>query len=223
MKGIQIIKNKIDILIKSEIFLECLSNAIHHGGQVSTYNLINHFIPKDFNPLDYENEIIKIESKYNLDKTTVVLLTAVKMENAVILEEKCDKIEVLMIVTAGITNSCSPADPPINLYKISDSGLNIKQGTINMIIVINAKAPGYLPPELFISVTEAKSYVLQKHNIKTKYGNLATGTSTDAIAICFTNQGNNIKWSGYSTEFGYRIGKMVIDTLEKALKNGDYL
>ena len=223
MKGIQIIKNKIDILIKSENPLECLSNAIHHGGQVSTYNLINHFIPKDFNPLDYENEIIRIKSKYQLDKSTVVLLTAVKMEHAVILEEKCDNIDVLMIVTAGITNSCSPADPLINLYKISDSQLNIEQGTINIIIIINAKAPEYLPPELFISVTEAKSYVLQKHNIKTKYGNPATGTSTDAIAVCFTNQGTKIKWSGYSTEFGSRIGKMVIDTLEKALKNGDYI
>ena len=223
MKGIQIVKNKIDILIKSEISLECLSNAIHHGGQVSTNNIINHFIPKDFNPLDYENEITKIKSKYQLDKSLVVLLTAVKMENAVILEEICDKIEVLMIVTAGITNSCSPADPPLNLYKISDSELNIEQGTINIIIVINAKAPVYLPPELFISVTEAKSFVLQKHNIKTKYGNPATGTSTDVIAICFTNQGTNIKWSGYSTEFGYRIGKMVIDTLEKALKNGVYI
>ncbi len=223
MKGIQIVKNKIDILIKSEINLECLSNAIHHGGQVSTYNLINHFIPKDFDPLDYENEIIKIKSKYQLDKSLVVLLTAVKMENAVILEEKCDKIDVLMIVTAGITNSCSPADPPLDLYKISDSELNIEQGTINIIIVINAKAPQYLPSNLFISVTEAKSFVLQKHNIKTKYGSPATGTSTDVIAICFTNQGTNIKWSGYSTEFGYRIGKMVIETVEKALKNGDYI
>lgn len=223
MKGIQIVKNKIDILIKSENPLECLSNAIHHGGQVSTYNLINHFIPKDFNPLDYENEIINIKSKYQLKKSTVVLLTAVKMEHAVILEEKCDKIDVLMIVTAGITNSCSPADPPINLYKISDSQLDIEQGTINIIIIINAKAPEYLPPELFISITEAKSYVLQKHNIKTKYGNPATGTSTDAIGVCFTNQGTNIKWSGYSTEFGHRIGKMVIDTLEKALGNGDYI
>lgn len=168
-----------------------------------------------------------LEKKYTLKDSFVSLLTAVYMKNAVIMQDTSGSIKFLLVVTAGTTNASSPIDPPTNLWKTPrerEEGKTFKtHGTINIILIIDGILPEHVLANLFIVITEAKTLILSNSNIRTKAQNVATGTTTDAIAVAYTNTGTAIKWSGYATEFGYTIGQLVMTALEKALKNGGYV
>ena len=149
------------------------------------------------------------------------------MKNDVIIQDTLGSIKFLLVVTAGTTNASSPIDPPTDLWKIPqerEEGKKFKtNGTINIILIVDGILPEHVLTNLFIVITEAKTLILSNNNIRTKAKNVATGTTTDAIAVAFTNRGTTVKWSGYATEFGYTIGQLVITALEKALKKGGYI
>ncbi len=203
-----------NIIIISKNKLECLSNAAINGGRVKSKSIVNHHVPLDFDHTNLEEELDLIKNKYNLSNSTIGLLTAVEMKNAILLYESVDNINYIVILTAGLTNTSAPdienASRPLNSV--------FKPGTINTIVLIDCKLTEHAIVNLFITLTEAKTLVFTKLNIRTKDGRLATGTSTDTIVVGFTGEGQLIEWAGYATEFGQSIGCSFLKALKIALQ-----
>ncbi|MFX1274816.1 MAG: adenosylcobinamide amidohydrolase [Promethearchaeota archaeon] len=211
-----------DIVIKSNNELECLSNAAINGGRVKTKSIVNHHVPLDFGYTSLEDVFTPVKQKFNLSNSVIGLLTAVKMNNAVIMNEKIDDIDYIVAITAGLSNLIAPDIEDVQDIKESDN-TKFKPGTINIILIFNCKFAEYAMVNLFITITEVKTLLLNKFNVRMKNGILATGTSTDTIAIGFTDKGQLIKWSGFATKFGQSIGKSVFKTLDMALSKGGWI
>ncbi len=206
-----------DIVIISEKNLECLSNAAINGGRVKSNSIVNHHVSLKFNHTNLEDVLNPVRERFNLSKTMIGLLTAVEMADAILINEKVDNIDFTIILTAGLTNTSGPKIYISDVLEESDTS-PYEPGTINIILLINCKLTEHAIVNLFITITEAKTLLLNKLNVRTKDGSLATGTSTDTIVVGFTDVGKLVEWSGYATKFGQSIGQNVFKALSKALK-----
>ncbi|MBN1800362.1 MAG: adenosylcobinamide amidohydrolase [Candidatus Lokiarchaeota archaeon] len=209
--------DKKNIVFNSKREMQCISNAAVNGGRIKAHSIVNHHVKLDFNFTSLENIFEPIQKKYNLIEPTIGLLTAVKMEEAVLINEKIDNINFTVVLTAGLSNSIAPFDCEgvNNDYKHEK---NYKPGTINIIILFDCKLTEYALVNLIITLTEAKTLLLSKYNIRTSNNNQATGTSTDTITIGYLGNIPLVKWTGYSTKFGQYVGKTVYSCLEKAIR-----
>lgn len=206
-----------DIVIISKDSLECLSNAVINGGRVTSNAIINHHVSLDFEYTNLKEVLEPIKNKFKLSDSTIGLFTAVEMKEAVLINEKVDDVDYTIILTAGLTNVISPIIEGSDLI-IPNENFTNKPGTINIILLINGRLTEHAAVNLFITITEAKTLLLNLLEIRTNDGKLVTGTSTDTIVICFTCKGQLIEWSGYATKFGQSIGRTIFNLLKKALK-----
>jgi len=206
-----------DIVIISEKNLECLSSAVINGGRVKSNSIVNHHVSLKFNHTNLEDVLNPVKKRFNLSKVIIGLLTAVKMAATILINEKVDNIDFTIILTAGLTNTSGPKIDISDVLEESDTS-PYEPGTINIILLINCKLTEDAIVNLFIIITEAKTLLLNKLNVRTKDGSLATGTSTDTIVVGFTDVGKLVEWSGYATKFGQSIGQNVFKTLSKTLK-----
>lgn len=206
-----------NIVIISEKNLECLSNAAINGGRVKSNSIVNHHVSLKFNHTNLKDVLNPVKERFNLSKTMIGLLTAVEMVDAILINEKVDNIDFIIILTAGLTNTSGPKIDISDVLEESDTS-SYEPGTINIILLINCKLTEHAIVNLFITITEAKTLLLNKLNVRTKDGSLATGTSTDTIVVGFTDVGKLVEWSGYATKFGQSIGQNVFKALSKALK-----
>lgn len=208
--------DKKNIVFNSKREIQCISNAAVNGGRIKAHSIVNHHVKLNFEYTNLENIFEPIKNKYNLYEPTIGLLTAVKMSEAVFFNEKIDNINFTSLITAGFSNSIAPfdCDGVNNDYNYEK---NYTPGTINIIIIFDCKLTEYALVNLVITLTEAKTLLLSKYNIKTPNNNQATGTSTDTITIGYVGNSPLIKWSGYSTKFGQCVGTTIYSCLEKAI------
>ncbi|MFX1258949.1 MAG: adenosylcobinamide amidohydrolase [Promethearchaeota archaeon] len=217
---IEIYFNESDIVIYSKNYLECLSNAAFNGGRIRSNSIVNHHVSLYFDHSQVENILNSVKKKFNLSDSMIGLLTAVKMNECILINEINDNVNYSIVLTAGILNPSGPEDGDSNLSReVDDSNARyVKPGTINIILLIDAILTEHALVNLIITITEAKTLILKKFDLRTKSGNLATGTSTDTIVVCFTNRGKSIEWSGYATKFGQSVGQSVMKALNISLR-----
>ena len=90
-------------------------------------------------------------------------------------------------------------------------------GTINIILLLDAKLTRAAMLNAIITATEAKSAVLHEMNICTPGVVLATGTATDTLTIAMTGVGPTPPYAGPATVLGWLITKTVRQALQQSL------
>ncbi len=163
------------------------------------------------------------------------MVTSADINKYSIAIESYDKIEVVAITTAGVrVNQVSAGDEAsyyeingeYNLYSDLNTKINPKKpGTINTIILINAKLDesSLLLAEMI--AVEAKTVALRDLMTSSNYSNnIATGTGTDGIAI-FSNldSENFIENMSKHAKIGELIGKAVIKSIKNSLAKLQWL
>ncbi|WP_246302941.1 adenosylcobinamide amidohydrolase [Paenibacillus plantarum] len=115
-----------------------------------------------------------------------------------------ESLRVAAWVTVGLGNKARAGAilPAASLYP----------GTINTIVVIEGSLTDAAMVNAVITATEAKAAALQALNI-TVNGQIATGTSTDAVLIAATGRGTSFRYAGTATTLGYLIGRTVHDAI----------
>lgn len=216
-----------EFILNSTTDLHGLSNAAFNGGKVVTRNIVNNYVPKSYTLDEFNSTFENLQKKHNLPNNSVIFLTAVKMKNASIEKVSLGPIEMFLLVTAGTSNSASPQDGMNNYFPLQDDLNNQhyhpKHNTINSIVIFDCDFPPHLYSNLFILLTEAKTTVLRKEKITTPEGNIATGTTTDAIGVFTTGRKHMVNWSGLSTEFGKLVSKAYMRNLKRSLIKGGYI
>ncbi|MBU1055654.1 MAG: adenosylcobinamide amidohydrolase [Proteobacteria bacterium] len=131
------------------------------------------------------------------------LFTGADMDNLAVKRKEFKDMVVYALVTAGVKSNA--------MRMSADEGMFYEPGTINIIILTNMKLTPRAMTRAIISVTEAKSAVMQDLDVRSTYTpmiNMATGTGTDNILVV-GGSGKELKNAGGHTKLGELIAKAV--------------
>jgi len=132
----------------------------------------------------YEEHMVLIAQELGIEpKKTTVISTAASMDNTSIKVASYNGLDVTAIVTAGIeTNSGRVGDPAS--YDEREKKVDHKEGTINILLEINANLTEVAVTRTLVTCTEAKTAALQELMADSRYSTgLATGSGTDGTII----------------------------------------
>lgn len=122
---------------------------------------------------------------------------------------------VSVIITAGVKTNAISSGKESNTSKR-------KEGTINIIVIIDKKLTSTAEQQLFMNITEAKTGALYDLNIMSSYSdNLATGTGTDSLVIVSNTDSSDelITYAGGHADVTVLVTKLVRETTIKAILN----
>ncbi len=177
-----------DTLIIKGRFYAISSGILGGWGYVNF--LFNHCVKNNelWNPAEYIKSIAK---RFKMD-TYFGLLTAVSMDKLSVKKEK----DVTVFTTAGLRN---PNE-------------ELKIGTINIIVVVDADVKRSAMINAIITATEAKSMALFEE------GYNFTGTNTDAVIVSKTcRKGRVYEYAGASSVLGRKIWNCVKKSVKESL------
>lgn len=209
------------VLIKLNEKRSILGSAVYNGAFNKVKNILILKVDDDKGLKKCEPPEVTLKEcskKMNLKGKTAGLMTAADMRS--FQSFKCceEDIFVECLLTCGLSNTRCAGDKAEWRQFYAD---NYKSGTINIVIITNAFLTETAMTESIITVTEAKSSVLQELNIKSKVSNrIATGTGTDSIVIVNGKNDNKrkINYTGKHVLFGEMLGVSVRNALLSSIK-----
>jgi iron complex transport system ATP-binding protein len=189
------------IQLQSARPLHILSSSVVGGGMIEARAIINRHVNKNYNHPDPPQDLQDFAAGYGITEPFVGLMTAAYLDGVKTVT-LCEKdLIVSAVITAGLSNPTAAG--------LSSPAVLASTGTINMILLIDARLTPPAMVNAVITATEAKTDVLLRRGIPTPEGHPATGTSTDAIVVACTGRGKPIPYAGPATMVGWLIGKCV--------------
>ena len=207
------------LVIDLEKRRKVLSSAPCYGGLSQTRYIMNHQVPA--NPVaapavvprcrwtDPQQYLTQVARERGVAGRTVALMTAVPLNNLVTLRESAGDLWVEVFITVGVTNAVRAGEPVPH----AEGSRSRKPGTINIIVVTNARLPDSAMVGAVQVITESKASVLLAADVPSWTGRRgATGTGTDAVVmVCGAGlDGPRLRYSGTHTKVGELIGRLVI-------------
>jgi iron complex transport system ATP-binding protein len=204
-----------------------LSSAPRGGGFTIARSILNHQVPA--NPAgrspavpaakirwsDPSRYLGTVGRRVEATPPFVGLMTAVPMKQLVVLRDKQGDLWVECYCTVGVTNAVKAGEPPVH---DDASKVVSRQGTMNLIIVTNAKLSRSAMVGVIQVATESKTGTLRDCRVRSATGlAMATGTGTDAVVIASPQAGPiKMTYSGTHTVIGSMIGRLI----ERAVRIG---
>jgi adenosylcobinamide amidohydrolase len=193
-----------------------VSSAVCGGGFHHAQHILNHQVKVPQESLnsdavqkweDPSRYLGKLSQRLGLVGPIVGLMTAVDLTQLVLCRQEFQGLWVEGFFTVGVTNAVRAGDP---VCEYSDSSLHSMPGTINIILVTNARLRTSAMVGAIGVATESKTAMLYDINVPSVSGHkLATGTGTDAMVIVSGLGPKSFRYSGTHTKIGELIGQVV--------------
>ncbi|UWG96929.1 adenosylcobinamide amidohydrolase [Dehalobacter sp. DCM] len=170
---------------------------------------------------NYEEHMRLLANELGLDpNASAGLLTAASMENAAIRSETYEDLTVTAIVTGGVVMNGGRVGDPAFFHERQGETVEIKHGTINILLYIDANLPAETMTRALMTCTEAKTAALQELLAGSCYSRgLATGSGTDgAVIICNSKSPSRLIYAGKHSKLGELIGRTVKEAVKEALR-----
>lgn len=141
---------------------------------------------------------------------TSLLFTGADMDHLAVAEKSFRDLTVYAMVTAGVKSNA--------MRMAKDSGNFYEPGTINILLLTNARMSDQAMSRAIITATEAKSAAVADLDIRSTYSpnSAATGTGTDNLLVV-QGEGPNISGAGGHTKMGELIAAAVYDGVRRAI------
>ncbi|MGH7229928.1 MAG: adenosylcobinamide amidohydrolase [Nitrospiraceae bacterium] len=196
-----------------------LSSAPRGGGLIRARYIINHQVPAHpiaaRDPLpprtwkDPSRYLGRVAASLGAESRCVALMTAVPMKQVVLIREEWAGIWIEGFITVGVTNAVKAGEPGALFHASGERNPQPPPGTINIILVTNARLTSAALVGVVQVATESKTAALVSRRIRSQTGrSYATGTGTDALVIA-GGDGPAIRYSGTHTKFGAMVGQLV--------------
>ena len=195
-----------------------LSSAPRAGGITRARYILNHQVAakpigRDDRSMDAGAQcadpartLNKLATSLGIRDKFVGLMTAVSLADLVTVREAYGQIWVEGFVTVGTSNAVR-AGEPVTLGQHTNSKTH--PGTINLILVTNARLSAAAMVGMVQVATEAKTAVLLRAKVKSWTGRSgATGTGTDAVVVV-SGSGPPMRYSGTHTILGELVGRVI--------------
>ena len=206
--GIRISLTEEAIWISSRHPLATIASAPVGGGLTETRHILNVHVDKNYEQKDPVSDLASLARRLGITETFIGLMTAVYTHQARVATAQSAGLIACTVATAGMSNACAAGITPPAIYA---------NGTINLITLVDANLCPAALVNAVMSATEAKCDLLRRLARRTASGEIATGTSTDAIVIAATGSGSLLPFAGPATEVGWLIASSVRQALEAAL------
>ena len=200
-----------------------LSSAVLNGGLVRAAHIVNVKVEENFagSRTSFEAPEVTLASYCERQcwrGTAVGMMTSASMDSFRQTRRDAQGVEVVAIVTAGVSNARRAGDRAEWRHVGERPGEN---GTINIIALTNARLTPGAMVEAVIVVTEAKSVALEQLDVRScTSGERATGTGTDAVAVASGFGPKEVRYCGKHVLFGEMLASAVIDAVTSSL-SGD--
>lgn len=202
------------LLIQSPVSLQTLSSALWGGGMDEGTHFVNWRVPITYR---CEDPVSLMEQQigqwgYPLEQT-IGFQTAAKLTHGAILEEEGDQFRILCCVTAGTGNSARAG-------KKRETFSAYQCNTINIFLLLDAHLTPAAMVNGIIMATEAKVAALQDLRILDEEGEVATGTTTDAVVLGVSQNSAfplPHQFAGAATTVGNAIGRLVYEGVYTAV------
>jgi ABC-type Fe3+-hydroxamate transport system substrate-binding protein/adenosylcobinamide amidohydrolase len=193
------------------------------GAREGVRTVANHHAPPpcwgalhELGPAGYGERVLRTLER-SADSASL-LFTGADLENLAVRSESCKELEVHALVTAGVSG---------NALRVSeDQGSFYEPGTINAIVMANARLTERAMARAVISATEAKTAALQDLDIRSSQdpSHQATGTGTDNVIIVEGRGAHTVDGAGGHCKMGELISKAVYRAVIEAIgkQNGIY-
>ncbi|MFC0297972.1 adenosylcobinamide amidohydrolase [Geobacillus jurassicus] len=193
--------------------LRVLSSALIGAGFQWATHFVNRQVGLDYDCRDAEEDMHRyLEQRGFLPERTVGMMTAVDVRDAVWVQEEGEAFLVAVMATAGVGNAIDAA------RSWQHKPFAVKPGTINMVVVIDGRLTDAAFVQAVMTATEAKAKALADRSVcDPETGTVATGTSTDSLAVAATQTGRTFAYAGTATELGRAIGRLVYEAVTEAL------
>lgn len=201
-----------------------LSSAPRNGGLVRSRYILNHQVLP--NPVkspqamttcscaDPTGYLGQVAAALGVRGRSVALMTAVPIAQLVTRRMMADDLWLEGFLTVGVTNAMR-AGRPAGRERLSRAA-----GTINIILVTNARLAKGAMVEAVQVITEAKAAALASQAVPTWTGLPgATGTGTDAVVVVSGagTHGPSLRYCGTHTRMGELIGGLVARGVSEGL------
>lgn len=212
--GLTLTRHDRHLLLHTPIHMDCLSSAIHGGGMRKIDRIANIYVDQFYDCNHPEQDIEKLfcEWEYPL-LSTAGLLTAVHLEYAAVHEETGKDASLFCCTTAGVSNGAR-AGSERTTYPV------YQPGTINIILMIDARMTQAAMVNAIITAVEAKAAALADLGIRdAENGLIATGTTTDSIVVGVSQSvtyPTEHRYCGTATDLGAGIGRAVYRTVQES-------
>lgn len=211
-----------------------LSSAPRGGGLTKARFILNHQVPANpislagrlpacpcKNPARFLGRVAetlgvdgRVVGVVGRPEGVVGLMTAVPLTKLVTVQKRSGDLWVEGFFTVGVTNAVRAGEPPVPSLRAVAAG----PGTINIILVTNARLATSAMVGAAQVATEAKTAVLLAERVRSWSGRPgATGTGTDAVAIV-SGPGPSLRYSGTHTLLGALIGQVVTQGVHAGLQ-----
>lgn len=195
-----------------------LSSAPRAGGMTRARYILNHQVAAQ--PIKKEDRgrrasaraadptkaLSQLAISLGIRDKFVGLMTAVLIEDVVTVREAHGQIWVEAFVTVGTSNAVRAGEPVI---RNQPNDRDTYPGTINVILVTNARLSVSAMVGMVQVATEAKTSALFDANVKSVTGRSgATGTGTDAVVVV-SGDGPSQRYSGTHTILGELVGRVI--------------
>lgn len=143
------------------------------------------------------------------------MATAADMDNLAVVTKTFRPFVVTALVTAGAKTNA--------LRTGVDEGTHIEgeapKGTVNILILTNARLTDGAMARAVVTVTEAKTAAFEDLKVPSSYTKnvQATGTGTDSVIVVSGTKGPQVTYTGGHSRIGELIGKAVYEAVVEAL------
>jgi adenosylcobinamide amidohydrolase len=148
------------------------------------------------------------------------LSTGVDMDNVVVKTMEHSGLWVTSFATAGVKTNAMRAglDEAQCVEEAGKFTCYNREGTINIILLTNAKLTAGAMARTLITITEAKVAALQDLDVRSSYNPKvqATGTGTDN-AVIISGKGPLITYTGGHSKIGELMAKTVYEAVKEAI------
>lgn len=201
------------VAITSKNTLDTVSSAVWRGGFSRATTFVNWKVPLDYDSNDPGQMMNKQLLEWGYQPAqTVGLMTAAKLSHAAVTEEYGDAFRLVCCTTAG-TGNAARAGMVARTYSAYELG------TINTVVLIDGRMSQAAMINAVMTAVEAKAAALQDAGVHDQSGEIATGTTSDAIVIG-VSQGSFAEthaFAGTATTLGDAIARHVYQTVIEAV------
>jgi adenosylcobinamide amidohydrolase len=177
---------------------------VEGGGLGPARAIVNLHVHKHCPWEDVALRLDAFAARRHLPSPRVGLLTAAWTAQARVAAESAGDLDALVVVTVGLGNLVAAGRSAAAVAPV---------GTINTIVVLDAAPEPAALVNLALTVTEVKALVLGEAGLRCADGQLASGTSTDAVVVAATGRGRPVRFGGPISEAGWLVARAARQAL----------
>lgn len=207
---------------------QVLSSAVCNGGLVEANQLLNLKVPKHTDGAEPPEQTLTQYAQALNDRVNstgrarssdqgclVGMMTAASMKSYRKVVRSAQGVEITVLATVGLANARRAGDTA-EYRQVASEPEEI--GTINLIMLTNARLTQAATVEALMVITEAKAAALQDGAVTSPIsGEIATGTGTDSVAVVNGFGPDEVRYCGKHVLFGELLAQAVIEAISSAM------